>query len=421
MAEEQAVDGAAPEQPAEPAAVTPPKEAKPDLFVLATQSYLDKQINLEGHVPRLMETVKDSAGNLLIRKYEKLTQAVWQKYRSKPDCKQLHFVCEVPLLVIEEVNATFLLPEEYQFFGALYSLWKNDSVAEQFFNEALKTGTADAYINTAVFWYHRGVQGVMDNYNMAKRYFNKALDILPTMPLSIDEKLKRRKLCEAAIDEIDYRAASFFDKIIRFMIRLLTLHFHTDVPYIGAAKELSGERVQELTESILKQEFEFKKTAVKKFLAGLYGKIPASQNYLEEELREIESDYKGFETPETLEPAAVRLGEFITANSHLIALQYQGPAEPAAAAAPEDADVPLDVFCYELADGGEIEKVAARYKLISLGELLDMTSKQKLDYPVIAWLIRDKFDQTAVMQKLLINSSVPDEVKKVLRRRLPIQ
>ncbi len=416
MAEEPTSGGEAPPEP-EPNA--PPKAANPDLFVLATQAYLDKQINLEGHVPRLMETVKDDQGNVLIHKYEKLTPAIWQKYRTKPECKPLHFVCEIPLLVIEEVNATFLLPEEYQFLGALYSLWKNDPVAEQFFSEAIKTGTADAHINTAVFWYHRGEQGVMDNYNMAKRHFNKALTCLPAMTLSIDEKLKRRKLCEAAMDEIDYQFAGFFDKIIRFLIRLLTLHFHTEVPYIGAAKVLSSARLQELTDSILKQEFEFKKTAARKFLADLYGKIPDSQKYLGEELQEIENDYKGFETPETLEPAITRMGEFIAQNSHLTALQYQGPAEPAPAQ--DDTDTPPEVFCYELADGAEIEKISARYKLISMGELLDMTSKQKLEYPVIAWLIRDKFDQTAVMQKLLTNSSVPEEVKKILKRRLPIQ
>lgn len=216
----------------------PNNPSKDDLgVVLATGLYLDKKI-LEGNQsPRLLESVKDAAGNLYIRKYEKLIKAIWQKYRAKPECHPLHFVCESPLFVIENVNISFLLPEDFQFLGSLYAQWGNDMVADQFFMEAIKANTADAFINAGVFRYRRGERGVVDNFYVAKKHFNKALSILHQMPLTVDEKYQRRKLCNEAIDEIEYRFAPLIDKFFRFIIRLLTLKFETNVPYIGAASD----------------------------------------------------------------------------------------------------------------------------------------------------------------------------------------
>ena len=388
-----------------------------NLFILADRSYLDKKINVEGQTPRLVETVKDGLGNVLIRKYEKLNKAIWQKYRTKPECRPLHFISEIPLYIIDEINATFLLPEDLQMLGALYHRWGKDAVAEQFFFESAKSNTADAHLNAGVFRYLRGEQGVMDNFALAKKHFNKAMGLLELSPMSPEEKLKRIKLCQDAIDEIDYRFAPIFDKIIRFLIRLLTFRFFTDVFFIGAAaeKDLTDDKIKMLIEGIVKREMDMKRSACKKLILDLHGRIPPDQPHLEDELNEIETEYADMSKPELLDVAVARLGEFVTDYAHHLTRESAAP-EPVAPE--EDAALDPHVACYELADAAAVENVAVRYKLISMADLLVLV-RQKLDPPVVAWLIRDKIDQAEAMEKLVLNPCVPDRIKEIIRRRLP--
>lgn len=399
-------------------AEAPKKEDGPSI-VLAPKLYLDRKILEENQTPRLMETVKDESGGILIRKYEKLTKAVWQKFRSKPECRPLHFVCEIPIFVIDDVNCSFLLPEDFQFLGALFNQWGNDSVADQFFTEALKTGGADANINAGVFRYRRGERGVMDNFYIAKKHFNKALGILHEAPLTVDEKHLRRKLCAAAIDEIDYRFASFLDKFIRFIIRLLTLRFETVVPYVGAAAPAVSPdaRLRQLMDSILKKEFDLKKASAEKFLRELHEKIPAAQSHLESELAEIEAEYGGFPTPDLLEIGVSRIGEFYFNHLPILERRTIAVAEPSAAVPSAAEVVDIGDYIYSLAGADEIGNVAARLKLASVGELVDRLSKPVIDKPVLAWLLRDKFDQPEVMECLSNHPSLPDDIKRLIRRQ----
>lgn len=400
----------------------PPEGETSNLFLLATRSYLDKKINVETKTPRLVETVKDEAGNILIHKYDKLTRPIWQKYRTKPDFRPLHFICEIPIFVIDGINTSFLLPEDFQFLGALYSGWNNDAVAEQFMNEALKAGTADAHINAGVFRYHRGARGVMDNFHLAKKHFNKALNILHQMPLTVDEKHQRRKLCEGALAEIDYRAASFLVKLIRFIFRLITFQFEAEISYIGAAapKELRDFKIQQMTEGILKREFDLKKNAFKKFIAELHSLIPPAQSYLADELQEIETDYGGFQTAEQMETSVTRLGEFVSQNQQLLGQGAPTSSEPAPGETPaEEAEASPELLAYEMASNDDIEKFAARCKLISPTDLVTMAADKSIEPGMIAWLILEKRDLVPVMEKLSTNPSVPDHVKKTVRRFLP--
>lgn len=399
-------------------APTQKKEDAVQPVALAPKIYLDKKILEEGQSPRLMEPVKDETGNLMIPKYAKLTKPIWQKYRVKPQCRPLHFICEPPLFVIEDLNVTYLIPEDFQFLGALYNQWGNDSMADQFFNEALKSSTADAYINAGVFRYRRGERGVVDNFYVAKKHFNKALGILHQMPLTVDEKHVRRKLGLAAIDEIEYRFAPLFDKIFRFIIRLLTFQFEVDVHYIGAAapKERPEEKLREMTDGILKREFEFKKEAAKKFINDLHEKIPVAQSHLEAELQEIHSEYGGFQSPEMLDVAVTRLGEFYSENLHLLEPQlYDSAQKETEEASPVDRSI--EAMCFELASFDEIEKISAKYKLVSIGELVDMAGRPTLDKVVMAWLLRDKMDQVPIMERLAGNPSAPEDIKQVIRQR----
>ncbi len=403
----------------EEAADAPPVKAdKTNIFSLATRSDLDKKINIESQTPRLMETVKDVMGNVLIHKYEKLTKPVWQKYRTKPDCKPLHFVCDIPLYVIDNINTTFLIPDDFQFLGALYAGWGNDTFAEQFFTEAMKSGTADAYINAGVYRFQRGERGVVDNFSLAKRHFNKALDILHLMPLTIEEKYKRRKICEDGVDEIEYRFASFFDKIIRFIIRLITFRFEAQVSYVGAAapKISVDAKIQELTTGIMGAELSIKRKAIHQLLAAIRDKIPVGQAHLEDGIQEIESSFGELKTPEAVEAVVAQLAEFY---SHNIAILERRESPQPEVSGPVSEDVPpRDMACYHVAPAEEIEKVAARHRLTSIGELLDMAGRPRIEPGMVAWMIRDKFDQTQIMERLLLNQAIPEPARNLIRHYL---
>ncbi len=397
----------------------PAKPEEATSILLASRGYLDQKILEDGQVPRLMETIKDESGNVLIRKYEKLTRPLWQKYRSKPECRPLHFIHEAMLFVMDDVNCTFLLPEDFQFFGARFSQWGNDSAADQFFNEAIKSGSADAFINAGVFRYNRGERGVVDNFYVAKKHFNKALGILHTMPLTVDEKHVRRKLCLEAIDEIDYRFASLFDKFIRFIIRMLTFHFDTTVTYVGPAapKESADVKLKELTDGILKKEFDMKKSSAKQFLAELHEKIPVGQSHLEAELVEIETEYGGFLTFEMLEIGVTRIGEFYSQNLDLLDRRSAGVASVSYGQDASVIDKSFEDVGYELASFDEVEQVSAKFKLASMGEVMDMASKPVIDPPTLAWLLRDQSNQKEIMEKLASHSSVSAEIQQMIRRR----
>lgn len=401
--------------------VAPPnedrKKTEQNYILLATSAYLDLKIETEGQTPRLMEAAKDDAGNLLIVKYEKLTKPIWKKYRSKPECRPIHFISEIPMWVVEDLNATFLLPGDFEFLGAVYAQMGRSGTADLYFNEAMKSGKADALINAGVFRYNLGERGVIDNFKLAKRLFNKAIGILHLMPdLSVDDKYRRRKLCLEAVDEIDYRFASLFDKFFKFIIRLLTLHFETRVYYVGAAdmKTPPAKKFEEMKEGILKKEFNLKVEATKKFLSNLQEKLPVAQAHLEEELQEIIADYGALNSPETLDRAVQRIGEFYAQNLDLLE-RNAGVAAPAAAAT----DVPdnIDDLCFELASGEDIDRAAAKYKLTSVGELTDLAGNPNIPKPVIAWLCRDKLAEVDVVKKLYKNPTVPDPLKKFLRHR----
>lgn len=390
---------------------------------LVSKADLDKKIKEEGKAVRLMESAVDSSGVLLIQKYEKLTKLFWQKYRVHPDCRPLLFIAELPLVIIEGINTAFLLPDDIQFLGSYYHLHGNDIVAEHFFNEGIRSETVDAYINFGVFRYRRGDLGVVDNYSLAKRHFNKALGMLARAEMPEDEKNKRRKICVDAVDEIDYRTASFFEKFIRFLIRLLTFHFETAVPFIGGAAPADNpeEKFRQLTESVMAVEFNLKKAAFLRCIEEMHQKIPLTAADLADELHEIETEYGKMETPSVLEIGVSRLGEFYSQNQRILEVredESRGPGEDAAAPAKEPT---LDELIYELANYDEIKKVSEKFKLISVSELIDMASKSNIDKTVIAWLVRDKFDQVAVMEKLVRNVAVPEEMRRMIRHRLPQQ
>lgn len=387
--------------------------------VLAPQLYLDKKIVEEGQAPRLMEVIRDEGGLLLIRKYEKLTKPIWQKYRSKTQCKPLHFVSESPLFIVEDINATYLLPDDFQFLGAHFNQIGNDAIADQFFNEALKSATADAYINAGVFRYNRGDQGVIDNFYVAKKHFNKALAVLHNqLSLTIDERRDRRKLLVEALDEIDYRFAPWFDKFFRFIIRLLTFHFETVVPYVGPAspKVAADVKLKEMTDGILRREFEIKKEAAMKFVSDLHEKIPVGQSHLESELQEIETEYGGFPSPEMLEIGVIRIGEFYAQNLHLLERGISGDAAGAGEKAGSSAVRTAEEICFDLAGFEDIEKVASKYKLTSINEIMDMAGRANIDKVVMAWMIRDKMGEPVVMEKLASNPSVPEDIKALIRQ-----
>lgn len=387
-------------------------------ILLATGSELDRKIVDMGQNPRLLDCVKDDSGNVLINKYEKLTKPIWQKYRGKPQCRPLHFICDTPLFVIDDVNATFLIGDDFQFLGMVYHMGKNDAVADEFFTEALKANTADANINAAVFRYRRGERGPRDNFYLAKKHFTKALAILHEMPLTVDEKRERRRLCELSIDEIDYRFAPLLDKFFRFIIRMLTLRFETEVWFVGAAapKEPRERKYLDIRGSIDKREFDLKKLAYKKFVNDLQEKIPVGQSHIEAELQEIVHQFGEVPpTAEVLDQAVFRLGDFYA--EHISLIERSGQAE-AVERGVQSAIPPLQRACYELAATADIEKLAEKHKLTSIGELVDMATRANIDGPMLAWMLRDKADQSAILERLAANPSVPEDVKKAIRQHL---
>ncbi len=398
--------------PAEPAEQSPDASL---MVVLAPRYYLDRRILQENQTPRILETLKDDRGVVLLRRYDKLTRPIWHKYRGRPDCRPLLFVCESPLFVINDINATFLIPDDFQFLGALYASMGDDMVADQFLTEALKTGSADALINAAVYRYHRGERGVVDNFYVAKKNFNKALSILHQMPLTIEDKTMRRKMCVDAIDEIDYRFASIFDKIIRFFIRLLTFHFETQVKFVGPGEPKEGrhEKMKQLTESICKREFDLEKAAACKFVSELHEKIPVAHAQFDSDLQEIETEITAASTPDILAVAMGRLSDFYFQNESMIE-RDQAPVP----VIPDEAEFlnPLDV-CSQLAPDEAIGEMAKKYKLTSLSELIDLSMKPVLNPAFLAYLVRDRLDDRPIMEQVYANPAAPDVVKRLIQNR----
>jgi len=72
---------------------------------------------------------------------------------------------------------------------------------------------------------------------------------------------------------------------------------------------------------------------------------------------------------------------------------------------------------YELASFDEVEQVSAKFKLASMGEVMDMASKPVIDPPTLAWLLRDQSNQKEIMEKLASHSSVSAEIQQMIRRR----
>ncbi len=390
--------------------------AEAEWFALADRKDMDRRIIDGGKIPRIGETVKDAQGNLLIRKYDKLTKPIWQKYRAMPDARPLIFVCDLPMFVVDGVNTTFLAPDDIQRFGALYSQWRKDTLAEQFFNEANKSGSVEALVNAGVFWYHRG-EGVMDNFTLAKRHFLKARDMMLSAPVPPDQIRLLQKVCRDAIDEIEYREAPLLGKIIRFIIRLLTLNFETIIPYVGPCvpSEMTEDRIKMITDAILKKEFELKRLAFTKYILYLNARLSPADAHLQDELHEIDSEYGQSRTPDMLDVGVQRLGEFVAAHPDLMEADESKPkVEATGKDAPE---LTVDDVCAQMATPEEIERSARRFRLISVGEIEDLAGRAPVSPGVMCWLIRDKLDATSVMERLLGNTSVPEMVKELIRRK----
>ena len=132
------------------------------------------------------------------------------------------------------------------------------------------------------------------------------------------------------------------------------------------------------------------------------------------EVQEIETQFGALATDEGVDAAVTRIGEFYEENLHL--LERRAPGQEGLS---EGGGRTIEEICFDLATYDDIELIASKYKLTSIGELIDMAGRQNIDPPILAWMIRDKMDQAPLMERLNANSAVSEDIKRLICQRHP--
>lgn len=402
---------------AEVGASASPEEGRweENFIKLVSRSALNTKIMELGDFPRVMIDVKDREENVLVRKYDQLNKQVWQRLRARGDAPEIYFVCEKPLRVVEGFNLEFFNYEDYQFIGAYLAEKGKQKSAGWILSEALKSETADAFINKGVYHYRASATGgVFDHYRLAKKHFEKGEGLLRRMNfLPADERV-RRKICAEAVDEIDYKSSSGLARIFKALLRLLSMRFEREVFYVGAANLKSRENSETLrliVSTIERYELQMLKESAENFIYSLKLEVPEGSEDLSLSLDGIANQIRAAQREPEIVEYARTLGEI-----HARTTQATTRRDKVVEAAKREAETSLlDRLTTD--EKAQIARLDAVNSLRSPRELADMAARKDIDRTCILWLYKERPHIKMIVEALFQNPAVPEDLKKEIERR----
>jgi len=382
---------------------------------LASRKQLDSKVLELGDTPRLMADVRDPDGNTLVRKYDQLTKPVWQRLRSREDTPHVYFICEKPIRVVESINLEFFNYDDYQILGAFLAEKGKQKSAGYLFTEALKCETADAFINKGVYHYRAGDTGVFDNYRLSKKHLDKGLVMLRRMRLLPPDESFRRKTCQKALDEIDFKTSAGPIRWIKAFVRLVTFHFEPDIFYVGAADRKilkNGDILRSMFDTIAKYELQMLKDAVETFVYSVKIEIPSDFEDAVGTLDAAVARTKEARTEGEVVELAGPIGEIYARSQQVAARRDQVRTEAKRAA---ELSIVDRLTGEELA---QIKRLDMSYSLKSPRELTDLAERKDLDRTTMLWLYKERSHIKMIMEALYHNAATSDDLKQEMAVRL---
>lgn len=381
---------------------------------LVPRSQLDLKILEVGDSVRVMTGVKDKLGNDLVHKYTLLDRQIWQRLKLRADAPHIYFICEKPIPVVEGFNLEFFNYEDYQFLGAHLAESGRQKSARWLFNEALKCETADAFINKGVFHFRSESSGIFDSARLAQKHFERGLGLVHKMHLPPAEEKTRRRICQEALYEIEYRTVSGFIRFFKSILRILTLHTPYDIFYVGAAdrKALkSGETLQLMTGDIQKYELQMMKEAAESFIYSLKVDLPAGLGDADLTLDGLAAQFGRASTEEQIVDCTDALGSL-----YARVMEGRKDREKARDAVRKAEAVSiLDGLSVE--EKAELKRMDTLYSLKSPRELADMAEQKDIKRQLWLWLYKERAHVKVILETLYQNKAVPEELKKEIERR----
>lgn len=390
-----------------------------DNFIkLMTKSQLDVKVLEVGDCPRVMMNLSDREGNRLVNKYDPLNKQIWQRLRSRTDAPEVYPVCEKALRVVEGYNLEFFNYEDYQYLGAYLADKGKHKSAGWLFTEALKSETADAYINKGVFHFRSGGTGVFDNYRLAQKQFEKGLGLIFRMRLDAAEERHRRNVCQDAMDEIDYRTSRGFAKLIKTILRLLRFHLKQDIFYVGVAdpKQLKNTSILRLmTDTIAKYELQMFKESIDNFIYTVKIEVPSNSEDMGLTLDGLSNQVRAASTESEVVRHILTLGEIYGRVSDATLRRNKAVEE-----AKREAGISiLDRLTAD--ESAAIKKFDAVYSLKSPRELADMAERKDIDPAFAMWLYKERSHIKMIIEALYQNPTVSPTLKKDMEKRLGVR
>lgn len=381
---------------------------------LVPRDHLNVKILEVGDFPRVMTDIKDNDGNVLVRKYDQLNKQVWQRLRGRSDAPEIYLICEKPIRVVENFNLEFFNYEDYQYLGAYLAEKGKLKSANTLFTDALKSETADAYINKGIFHYRSGATGVFDNYRLAKKHFEKGLERLYKMKfLPVDER-RRRKICEEAVYEIDFKTSGGFFKFFKSIIRILTLHFEKDIFYVGVADRKNMQHTETLrlmVDTIAKYELQMMRESTENFIYALKLEIPGGSEDLILTLDGLANQVRAARAEAEIAQYLSTLGDI-----HARATRATERKQKVEEEAKREASVSL-LDRLSVDENAQIKRLDAVYSLKSPRELADLAERKDIDRMITLWLYRERSHIKMIMEVLYQNPAVSGDLKAEIEKR----
>lgn len=381
---------------------------------LVPRTYLDTKILELKDTVHAMTDIKDSAGTILVAKYAVLNKEVWMRLRSRNDAPEIYFVCEKPLRVVEQFNLEFFNYEDYQYLGAYFAEKGKQRSAGMLFKEAIRSETADAYINKGIYHYRSGSTGVFNNFRLAKKDLEKGLGLLRRMNFPPAEEKSRRKACQDAMEEIDFQAAGALVKLMKSIFRASTLRFERDIFYVGAADRKnmrSTETLNLMVDAIATYELQMLRESTENFIYSLKLDVPPDGDRLALALDGLANQVRAARTEGEIVEQAGQIGQIRTQVTGMISEKKQAREE-----AKREAGVSiLDRLSTE--ENAQIKRMESIYALKSPRELADMAERRDSQRPLILWLYKERSHIKMIMEVLYQNPAVPEDLKKEMERR----
>ncbi len=384
---------------------------------LVSRAYLNKKILRQNLMPRVLTVLRDRFGDILVKKYDKLTEPVWRKLCAHTDAPEVYFISERPIRVVEDYNMEFFTPAEFQFLGAYLADIGRIKSAEWLLGESLKSGQVDAYINYGVFHYKMDNQELYDNFQLARRHLDTAIALMNKVDLPPRDEEIRRTICEEALDELDYKTARGLKRLILALARWLRFGAKPNIHYVGAAvlQDVKVEEaIQKIRQTVVVKELEQFKEASRLFVLELI--IPPEMSHLSQSVESVAVQIQAAQTEDEVAAYSRVLGVLSVQLTTVLSTVHAAVAEKKV----DEAEAPpADVMS---AISPEVRARMCRagesLQMRSVPELVDLARKRDTELHVLYWLYDAHRSERRFLEALFTNPSLPPALREQISREI---